>query len=70
MFICVRGLDVSSASGSQIAHKLMKMTQKAAYTMVRISVPSCNFEPFVCLRAQCSFGREPYYLYAVVLLLC
>ncbi|KAL8431561.1 hypothetical protein Efla_000607 [Eimeria flavescens] len=33
MFICVRGLDVSSPSGSQIAHKLMKMTQKAAYTM-------------------------------------
>ncbi|KAL8452190.1 hypothetical protein Emed_001497 [Eimeria media] len=33
MFICVRGLDVSSPTGSQIAHKLMKMTQKAAYTM-------------------------------------
>ncbi|CDJ34954.1 LOW QUALITY PROTEIN: adenylate cyclase, putative [Eimeria mitis] len=33
MFICVRGLDVSSATGSQVAHKLMKMTQKAAYTM-------------------------------------
>ncbi|KAL8273282.1 hypothetical protein Esti_002783 [Eimeria stiedai] len=33
MFICVRGLDVSSTTGSQIAHKLMKMTQKAAYTM-------------------------------------
>lgn len=36
MFICVRGLDVSSPTGSQIAHKLMKMTQKAAYTMVRL----------------------------------
>lgn len=35
MFICVRGLDVSSSTGSQVAHKLMKMTQKAAYTMVR-----------------------------------
>ncbi|XP_026192791.1 uncharacterized protein LOC34622195 [Cyclospora cayetanensis] len=33
MFICVRGLDVSSPTGSQIAHKLMKITQRAAYTM-------------------------------------
>ncbi|PHJ17195.1 adenylate, partial [Cystoisospora suis] len=33
MFICVRGLDVSTRTGSLIAHKLMKMTQKAAYTM-------------------------------------
>ncbi|PFH35735.1 putative adenylate cyclase [Besnoitia besnoiti] len=33
MFVCVRGLDVSTRTGSLIAHKLMKMTQKAAYTM-------------------------------------
>lgn len=36
MFICVRGLDVSTRTGSLIAHKLMKMTQKAAYTMVSV----------------------------------
>lgn len=34
MFICVRGLDVSSPTGSIIAHKLMKRTQRAVYTMV------------------------------------
>lgn len=53
MFICVRGLDVSSATGSQVAHRLMKMTQKAAYTMVCslavIEASSRNSACEVCL---------------------
>lgn len=34
VFVGVRGLNVATERGSQIAHKLMQLTQKAAYTMV------------------------------------
>eukprot|EP01071_Lankesteria_metandrocarpae_P003319 Lankesteria_metandrocarpae@DN2890_c0_g1_i1.p1 len=33
VFVGVNGLDVSNNRGSQLAHRLMQLTQKAAYTM-------------------------------------